>query len=217
MPAATGQIVQAIKDGDADAARKLVQQDASLAAARDEKGVSAVMLAAYYRQREVLSVLLAANPPLDLFEAAALGKRELAGKLIDDNPSSVTAHSPDGFTPLHLACFFGQPLCAKLLIQKGAYVNEAAENPMKVMPIHSAAAGHHLDIVKLLLENGADANVQQQGGFTALHAAAMNGDESMVEALLKAGANPRLPADDGKTAADMAREKGHESVAVLLS
>lgn len=214
--AAAGPIVQAIKDGDADAARALVQQDPSFAAARDENGISVVMLAAYHRQSEVLSVLLAANPPLDLFEAAALGKRELLGGLIDEAPSSVADHSPDGFTPLHLACFFGQPRSAQLLIQKGADVNAPAENPMKAVPIHSAAAGHHLEIVQLLLKQGADANAQQQGGFTALHAAAMNGDEPMVKALLKAGADPRLPADDGKTAAEMAREKGHESVAAIL-
>ena len=210
-------IVQAIKDGDAAAARALVQQDPSFAAARDENGISVVMLAAYYRQSEVLSVLLAANPPLDLFEAAALGKRELLDEMIDENPSSVADRSPDGFTPLHLACFFGHLLCTQLLIQKGADVNAGAENPMAVRPLHSAAAGHHLDVVKLLLEKGADADVQQQGGFTALHAAAMQGDEAMVQALIEAKADPHLQADDGKTAVEMAREKGHESLASLLS
>jgi len=210
-------IVQAIKTGDAAAARALVQQDPSFAAARGENGISVVMLTAYYRQSEVLSVLLAANLPLDLFEAAAVGKRERVDEMIDENPSSVADRSSDGFTPLDLSCFFGHVLCAQLLIQKGADINAAAENPMKVRPIHSAAAGHHLDVVKLLLEKGADADVQQQGGFTALHAAAIQGDEAMVQVLIKSRVGPRLQADDGKTAAEMAREKSHESLAALLT
>ncbi len=210
------QIVQAVKDGDAALVRDLVRKDPRLASARDEKGVSIVMQAVYYRRNEVLSILLATNPPLDLFEAAALGKRELMTMLIDEDPSEIAACSPDGFTPLHLACFFGHFHCAQFLIRRAADVNAVAENPMAVTPIHSTAAGRHLDIVKLLLDNGACVNAQQHGGWTALHAAAMNGDDAMVNALLKAGADAGCKSGDGKTAADMAREKGHESVAALF-
>ncbi|MCY4586920.1 MAG: ankyrin repeat domain-containing protein [Bryobacterales bacterium] len=198
------QIVQAVKDGDAPLVRDLVRKDPRLASARDEKGVSVVMQAVYYRRNEVLSILLATNPPLDLFEAAALGKRELMAMLVDEDPAEIAACSPDGFTPLHLSCFFGHYHCSQLLIRGAADVNAIADNPMAVAPIHSAAAGRNLDIVKLLLDNGACVNARQHGGWTALHAAAMNGDQAMVDALLEAGADAGLKSDDGKTAADMA-------------
>ena len=198
------QIVQAVKDGDAALVRDLVRKDPRLASARDEKSVSVVMQAVYYRRNELLSILLATNPPLDLFEAAALGKRELMAMLVGEEPDAMAACSPDGFTPLHLSCFFGHFHCAQLLIRGAADVNAVADNPMAVAPIHSAAAGRHLDIVKLLLDNGACVNSRQHGGWTALHAAAMNGDQAMVDALLEAGADAGLKSDDGKTAADMA-------------
>jgi ankyrin repeat protein len=212
-----GFILNAIRDGDADAARAAVEEDPTAASARDEKGISAVMLAVYHRQPEILGILLAADPPLDLFEAAALGKRELVADLVDENSASVAALSPDGFTSLHLACFFGHALCAQLLVQRAADVNAKASNPMAVAPLHSAAAGRHLDIVKLLLENGADVNAQQHGGWTALHAAAINGDEPMVHTLLKAGADLTLKSDDGKTPANMAEQKGHPKLAEQLA
>ena len=198
------QIVQAVKDGDAPLVRDLVRKDPRLASARDEKGVSVVMQAVYFRRNEVLSILLATNPPLDLFEAAALGKRERMAMLVAEDPAEVAACSPDGFTPLHLSCFFGHFHCAQLLIRRAADVNAVADNPMAVAPIHSAAAGRHLDIVKLLLDNGACVNARQHGGWTALHAAAMNGDQAMLDALLEAGADAGLKSDDGRTAADMA-------------
>ena len=215
MPPAE-QIVQAVKDGDAALVRDLVRKDLRLASARDEKGVSMVMQAVYYRWNEVLDILLATNPPLDLFEAAALGKRELMARLVDEDPAAIAAYSPDGFTPLHLSCFLGHFHCAQLLIRGAADVHAVAENPMAVAPIHSAAAGRHLDIVKLLLDQGACVNARQHGGWTALHAAAMLGDEAMVDVLLKAGADAGLESDDGKTAADMARGKGHPSVVALF-
>ncbi len=39
---------------------------------------------------------------------------------------------------------------------------------MKVMPLHSAAAGNHSEISKFLVSNGADVNARNDEGTTAL-------------------------------------------------
>ena len=90
-------------------------------------------------------------------------------------------------------------------------MNLVARNAtIDVTPLHSAAAGGHSAIVKLLLEHGADPNASQDGGFTPLHSAAGNGDGESVEALLEAGADPSLANDDGKTPAHLAGDHTRE-------
>jgi len=103
------------------------------------------------------------------------------------------------------------------LIRHGADVAAVARNPMQVMPLHSAAAAHSGQIVRLLLENGAPPNVSQDGGWVPLHQAAQIGDQEMVKVLLQYGADPQLRNDDGKSAAEMALAKGHEEIVKLLS
>jgi ankyrin repeat protein len=86
----------------------------------------------------------------------------------------------------------------------------ARHTTIRVTPLHSAAAGSHAEIVKLLLEHGADPNAAQDGGFTPLHSAAGNDDRESVEALLEAGADPSLANDEGKAPADLAGEETRE-------
>lgn len=57
-------------------------------------------------------------------------------------------------TPLHWACFYGQLSSVKILIDCGADISKLA--PDHVSPLLLAAAGGHHEIVKLLLQNGAD-------------------------------------------------------------
>lgn len=57
-------------------------------------------------------------------------------------------------TPLHWACFYGQLSSVKILLNCGASVSKLA--PDHVSPLLLAAAGGHHEIVKLLLQNGAD-------------------------------------------------------------
>src|SRR6202008_2543160 len=63
------------------------------------------LLAALYRGEDV-SGLLAGDPELDVFEAAALGRVERLRELLDEDPSRANAFGNDGFQPLGLACFF---------------------------------------------------------------------------------------------------------------
>jgi uncharacterized protein len=195
----------AIVAGDEETVRGLVDARPDLAAARNEAGLSPVLQALYNGRRDLVDVLLDANPSLDVFDAAAVGRTRGLEALLAGDPELARAWSADGFTALHYAAFFGEEQAARLLLETGAEVGPVARNEsIHVTPLHSAAAGGHGAIVRLLLERGADPNAAQDGGFTPLHSAARNDDRGSVEALLAAGADPTLASDEGKRPADLA-------------
>ena len=209
-------LIAAIKGNDMVRAKELLRANPDLAQERDENGVSATMNARYRGQTELVELLLASGVTLDVFEAATLGNTARIAELLSGNPMQVNAYSPDGFTPLHLACFFGQEAAARLLLERGADPGATARNPMRVQPLHSAAAGRQLGIVRMLLERGAPVNARQHLGWTALHEAANQGNREMAEALLRHGADPAAGNDDGKIPADVAAGRGHTELARLL-
>ena len=210
-------LIAAVQAGDAGKVRTLLQQDSSLAGAKDANGVSALMFAFYYRRPEIAGMLLAAKPDLDIFEATAAGKADKVSEILKRDPESAKRWSADGFTALHLAAFFGHAEIARMLIRNAADVSTASKNSMKVTPLHSAAAAHNREIVRLLLESDAPADARQEGGWTPLHEAAQNGDVEMVRDLLQHRADPQARSNDGKTPGDMAAAKGHEEILKLLS
>jgi uncharacterized protein len=216
MRAATVDLFEAIKKDERDLVAELLAQEPAAAGRRDERGLSAVLLACYYGRPEIVAQLLAARPELDVFEAAATGTHERVDELLDEEPELVRAWSSDGFTALHLASFFGHAEAAELLLERGADVTAVSRNELTVMPLHSAAASRHTRIARLLIEHGADLNAAQEGGFTPLHEAAQNGDRDLVELLLAEGADPGRRLHDGRLPVELAHEHGHEEVAALL-
>jgi ankyrin repeat protein len=152
------------------------------------------LLEALYRGDDV-SGLLAGDPELDVFEAAALGRVERLRELIEADPARANAFGDDGFQPLGLACFFGHVEAARLLLDRGADPNSLARNEhIRAGPLHSASASENkgpatrYELCELLLDHGADPNLEQGGGFTARDAARQNGDERLEELLLMRGA-----------------------------
>jgi ankyrin repeat protein len=157
------------------------------------------LLEALYRgQEDKVNELLAAEPPLTVHEAAALGRTDRLRELLDEDPARANEFGDDGFHPLGLACFFGHVDATRLLLDRGADVNALSRNEhIQTAAIHAAAASEGKDesvryeLVKLALEHGADPNLRQGGGdegFRAIDAARQNGDKRVEELLLAHGA-----------------------------
>jgi uncharacterized protein len=156
--------------------------------------LSDLLQALYRGENEQVEKLLAADPELDVFEAAAFGRDDRLRELLDEDPSRANAFGDDGFHPLGLACFFGHFEAARLLLDRGANVNTLSTNEhVQTAAIHAsaAAAGEEAtryELVKLALEHGADPNLRQGGGFRAIDAARQNGDSRVEQLLLEHGA-----------------------------
>jgi len=181
-------IFDAIESGNAARVRELVEADPLQAVARNEEGVSALMLARYRFQTEIVAVVVEAAPELDVFESAALGVVERLEQLVDEDPRKAKSRSADDATALHFAAFFGQPECVRVLLEHGADVHAVSPTFGNVTPLHSAAAADSVEIVRMLVEHGADVNARQNGGFTALDAAVQNANEELRSYLEEHGA-----------------------------
>jgi uncharacterized protein len=102
------------------------------------------------------------------------------------------------------------------LLDSGVDINE--RNKFGSFAINSAAVKNNMTLLRLFIEKGADVNVQNWSGDTALICATKyaGGQKETVKLLLEAGANVELQDEDGKTALDYAKEKGHLDAVALL-
>jgi uncharacterized protein len=159
--------------------------------------MSDLLQALYQGDRSRADELLAADPELDVFEAAAVGRADRVRELVEEDGSRTNAFGADGFHPLGLACFFGHVDAARVLLEHGADANLLARNEhIQTAAIHAAAASNEggsdeatrYELVKLVLEHGADPNLPQGGGFRAIDAARQNGDKRVEQLLLEHGA-----------------------------
>lgn len=212
----TEQFFEAIRAGDRGKVDAMLTADATLLTAKDKNGLGPYTAAKYSRRNDIAQMLLDKGVELDIFAACMAGAKDRALELIRENPELASAYSHDGWTPLHLACFFGRPQIAEALIAHGADVHARSRNAMRNTPIHAAAGGRSRDAVRALLERGADINARQQGGWTALHAASQNGDVEMVQLLVAGGADVGVRAENQQNAMDLALGKGHQAVVELL-
>ncbi|KAK5555580.1 hypothetical protein LTR46_006605 [Exophiala xenobiotica] len=94
-------------------------------------------------------------------------------------------------TPLHRAATKGYEEIAGLLIKETpGLVN--SENQDRETPLHSATKAGRVNILELLLQNGARVDLPNNKGATALHLAVRNGHAQAVERLLKNNAGPNV-------------------------
>jgi ankyrin repeat protein len=208
--------IEAVKAGNVDEVRRILQQNPSSARERDENGVSAVTTAVYYGQTQIAQLLVDCGAEIDVHAAAALGQLERLDELIASDHALLTSQSPDGWSPLALAAFFGQGEAARRLLALGANVDQRSTNASSNMPLHAALAGKHFDIVRTLLDAGADVNAQDGDGWTPVHIASHEGPPALVRLLLERGADPSIAKRDGTSPIMTAERQGLPEIVALL-
>ena len=197
-------IFDALQTGDEKRVAAVLHEYPGSAASRDVQGISALMHALYLGHEGIARQIASQLEDLDFHQAAALGDASRMAEHLAAG-ADVASPTPDGFTALHLASFFGRGETVRRLIDHDAPIDAVATN------------GGHLEVVELLLAAGADPEVRQAGGFTPLMGAASGGHGEILDRLLAAGADPAPISDGGKTAADLARERGHAELAGRLA
>ena len=169
-------IFELIEAGDARGARKLLADDPSLASARDDQGLSALMRASY-RGGGVYAAVREAEPELDAWDRIVVGE---AGDL-----PAPDAWSPDGFTPLHIAAFAKNAAAAQALVDAGADVNAfATASFARVTPLGTCAFVGATEVARVLLRAGADPTLTEIEGGSPLEAAMHNGHRDLVSLLV---------------------------------
>ena len=178
--------------------------------------MQALYKAARTGDRERVNALIAADPTLAIFAAAILGDVAELESLLDGNRSLVSAVSPDGWLPLHLAAHFAKTEAVRMLLNKGAQASARSTNALQNTALHAAAAGRAADAGKLLIDHGANVNATQHGGWAPLHAAAQNGDIEFARVLIDAGADVNMRAENQQRPLDMALTRGQQAMVDFL-
>jgi len=206
---------EAIKAGDFERVKTLVSAEPALVDAHDAAGQSAILSAVYNGRKEIANLIVARGARLTLFESCAAGEFDRVERLLASG-AAVNAFSDDGWTPLHLASFFGYPKLAELLLAHGADVAARSKNLNGNTPLHAALAANQKLVAGLLIGSGADLNAADAGGFRPLHLAATNNNLDAMKALIAQGAEINVVNNAGATPLALAESRNHREAAALL-
>lgn len=140
--------------------------------------------------REVLDHLSACGAYVDINTAASIGDLERVRDLLDEDPT----------------------LANRVSEYVTYYIGSGA-------PLKNAAARGHIEIVKLLLERGADPNLREEEIAPhghALYSAVYNGHYEIAKLLLEKGAYSNPPVESSADALSIAKLNKDEKMAELL-
>jgi len=142
------------------------------------------------------------------------GDKRLVRKLLaaGADPDMVDAL---GQPPIFIAAMHGDQAILKSLLDYGANIHGYASID-KSTALHIAANRGYVQLVKFLIENGANTRLKTNENFTPLDAAAVGGHATIIDILVAAGAELNPDSDPGNILLEIAIKKGYEQVAERL-
>ena len=204
-PTPDTRLPDAARAQDAKTVRALIGQKADVNA-RSSDGSTALLWLAHWNDTDAAKLLLdaGADPNLGndfkmtpLSQACTNASPEFVRLLLKSGANPNTAIAT-GETPLMTCARAGSVDAVKRLVEFGATV-DAREPKEGQTALMWAAAEHHADVVKALLDAHADPRLHSRQGFMPIHFAAREGDLPVIQTLLAAGVdiNIRSEADKG--------------------
>lgn len=169
------------------------------------------------RSPELLKQLIAGGA--DLHKARGVIEKAVYHQCMESIPILVSAgaeingHSEDFYRPLYTAVRDNLPEYMTKLLQLGANPNIMEGQGS---PLLEAACQEDPTRLRILLDAGADLNLQKDGGLTPLMCAAERGALESTKLLLERGANPNVVDGRARTAMEIASERGHDEIVMLL-
>ncbi|WP_265027666.1 ankyrin repeat domain-containing protein [Wolbachia endosymbiont (group B) of Chorthippus parallelus] len=130
-----------------------------------------------------------------------------------DHASVDYSSEENKWTPLHYAASLGYRRSAELLVNNSTLGARDSENNT---PLHIAADYGKENIVELLLERGADINIEGKNASTPLHYAADKGNFRVAKLLVERGANIDTKNSNQKSPSQLAKDKNHQTIVKLL-
>ena len=150
--------------------------------------------------------------------AAARGHSEVVRLLLEAGaPIDAIGPTVERFTPLQLAATGGSIAVVEQLLQAGADLSYGAVDGGGTA-LHIAAGKGHADVVALLLDVGANSNIEVNNGYATLpiHWAAAAGETEIVRLFLASGVSVDSPSGVGTTALHLAAFAVHTETALFL-
>ena len=177
---------------------------------------------ANFPENEDARSLVSAGEDLDdasqaIVDAVSLGDRSSVEDLLNRSPDLVRTTDSHGLSLLHVAAESGDVEVARLLVEKGADVEQGARG--RETPLHVAALLGALPTVNLLLDNGANLEARDRRDRTPLDfAVSVLGNEETVRQLILKGAEVNVRDDEGDSPLHVAVCSGSgEAVRLLLA
>ena len=137
------------------------------------------------------------------------------GAIVNEEPWALERYK----TPLLMASAQGHVAVVQLLLKAGAKVQTEVQTEFgtkKYSALKTAAGRGNQDVVRLLIGYGADVNMRDEFGVSALIAASLNGNETVVQLLLQNGAEVNMQDREHVSALIAASSSGHETIVQLL-